>query len=250
MTLGCSLSAILVLQTIATEKEAHLLASLRVVGLREWVHWTSWALCYFFPCFLSAVLSTICGLVLRIRFFVQCDVSVQLLNMFLFLQSFAALATFLGSFISRTRMVVAIALILLFLALVSATILTAMEASGFGYHYGTLSGWASWAVLSLMPWFHFQRIFADVATAAYQPDTHLPQYFHFHNLSNTPSYQETDSRGTSQTAHEYSTGTSLFVQLFLVLFYNVGAWYVGQVASVRKPLKQFNCTTTAPLLAI
>eukprot|EP01052_Picozoa_sp_SAG31_P005477 SAG31_NODE_241_length_19364_cov_17.168544_10_plen_326_part_00 len=232
MTLGCSLSAILVLQSIATEKEAHLLASLRIVGLREWTYWASWALCYFVPCLLSSVLSVVVGLVLNIQFFVNSDVAVQLLNMFLFLEAFAALATFLGAFISRTRMVVVISLVMLFVSLLSSTILTTMESSGRPYHYGPNSQWLVWLALSMMPWFHFQRVFADIAATTYQTDSKQDQYFDFRDLSNRRTqYMTVDEDHKFTLGYEYSTGTSLLVQLILVFVYNVGAWYVGQVVS-------------------
>ena len=47
LVLGVSFSALMVLYTVASEKEAKLLAALRTVGLREWLFWTSWMLSYF-----------------------------------------------------------------------------------------------------------------------------------------------------------------------------------------------------------
>ena len=72
-------------------KEALLLGALRVIGLREWVHWCSWGLCYILPCMLSAFLATIVGLMLDVRMYTNTDFSVMFLNMFLFLQSMSAL---------------------------------------------------------------------------------------------------------------------------------------------------------------
>ena len=97
VVLGCSLSAILVLQNIAGEKDAKLLAALRTVGLREWLHWLSWALAYLAPCCLSALMSTVLGNLLGLRLYTQASFFVHLITMLLFLQSFAALATFLGA---------------------------------------------------------------------------------------------------------------------------------------------------------
>ena len=231
-TLGCSLSAILVLQTIAAEKEAGLLAALRVVGLREWLHWLSWALCYILPCLLSAILSTCSGLVLGIRLFSQCDFTVHVLLMFLFLQSFAAFATFLGSFLSKTRSVVIASMITLFVAVLSNSILKSMEfVGGRAFHYGSNSDWLPFLCLSAMPWFHFQRVFNAIAGAAYQSDINQDQYFNFGDLGSAPSYAWTNDRNEQVYRNEYAAGSSLLIQIFLVVMYNCFAWYFGQIAS-------------------
>ena len=131
VAIGCSLSAILVLQNIAGEKDAKLLAALRTVGLREWLHWASWGLCYLVPCVLSAFLSTLAGNISGLRLFTQASFAVHFLMMLLFLQSFAAFSTFLGSFISRTRYIVVISLIMLFVVVVEMITMADMEESEY-----------------------------------------------------------------------------------------------------------------------
>ena len=136
VVLGCSLSAILVLQNIAGEKDTKLLAALRTVGLREWLHWTSWGLCYFVPCVLSALLSTCLGNISGLRLFTHASFAVHFLTMLLFLQSFAAFSTFLGSFISRTRYVVVVSMVMLLVVLNVMIIMAEMETGPYPYHYG------------------------------------------------------------------------------------------------------------------
>lgn len=152
VVLGCSLTAILVLQNIAAEKDAKLLAALRTVGLREWLHWLSWALTYLPPCCLSALMSTVVGNLLGLRLFTQTSFFVHLIAMFLFLQSFAALATLLGACLSRTRYVVLISMLMLFLSVAVNLILRTFETAGFPYRYGSESGKFSWLMLGIMPW--------------------------------------------------------------------------------------------------
>ena len=88
------------------------------VGLREWLHWASWAVSYFLPCVFSAFLSTCLGNLTGLRLFTHASFMAHFLMMLLFLQSFAAFATFLGSFISRTRYVVVVSMIMLFVVIV------------------------------------------------------------------------------------------------------------------------------------
>ena len=232
MTLGCSLSAILVLQNIASEKEAKLLGNLRVVGLREWAHWLSWAICYIFPCMVSAVLATSLGVFLDVRIYTNCDFLVMFLNMFLFLQAMSALYTFLGSFVSRNRIVVLVSMLFLFISMISTLILKIFDGNGRGYKYGEGSGWFWWTFLSISPWFHFNRIWSAVAEVAYQPDTAEVHYFTTAFLSNSTSeYTVLDERDQVVELKEYELGTSLWVQAVVVLVYNFLAWWTGQVFS-------------------
>ena len=46
LVIGTSFAGLMVLFTIASEKEARMLAALRTVGLQEWLYWLSWGLCY------------------------------------------------------------------------------------------------------------------------------------------------------------------------------------------------------------
>ena len=91
----------MVLYTVASEKDARMLAALRTVGLREWTYWLSWALCFFGLAIPAAFCSTALGSLLGLRIFTQCSFFVQFFAVLLFMQSFAALAIFLASFVSR-----------------------------------------------------------------------------------------------------------------------------------------------------
>lgn len=107
-----------------------------------------------------------------------------------------------------------------------------------------------------MPWYHFSRVFKDIATTTYQGNQSLPQYFSVSDLANTTVYftnrygeayptddycdgyrygynlcDSYDRRDYPDKQTEYSTGSSLWAQLFLILFYNVAAWYFGQTSS-------------------
>jgi hypothetical protein len=247
MTLGCSLSAILVLQNIASEKEAKLLGNLRVVGLREWTHWLSWAIAYVLPCLLSALLATCVGIYLDVRIYTNCDFLVMFFNLFLFLQAMSALYTFLGSVVSRNRIVVLVSMIFLFLSMVTTLFLKILEGGGNGYKYGAGSGWFWWTVLSLSPWFHFNRIWGAVAEVAYQPDTADIHYFSFDFLANvTSEYRELDDRYQIVELKEYELGTSLWVQVAVVLVYNFLAWWCGQVFSAGDGSSQPACFCLLP----
>lgn len=231
VSLGCSMSAILVLQNIAGEKEARLLAALRTVGLREWLHWTSWGLCYVAPCLSSSLLCTVLGNMLQLRLYTQASFVVHLLTMLLFLMSFAALAAFLGSCISKTRYVVLSSMLMLFVVVAVAIGLKSAAAAGFPYRYGSESGWFGWIALGMMPWFHYSRVFTAIATTTYQQNAALPDYFSFSDLFNATAYTSTNSRNQPEHFKEYETGTSLVAQLGLIFLYNILAWYFGQVSS-------------------
>lgn len=92
IVLCCALSAILVLQNVAAEKDATILAFLRTVGLQESTYWSSWLLAYLWPCLLSALLSTAVGNIAQLRIYANASFAVHFINMFLFLQSCAAFA--------------------------------------------------------------------------------------------------------------------------------------------------------------
>ena len=83
------------------------------------------------PCVLSAFLSTLAGNISGLRLFTQASFAVHFLMMLLFLQSFAAFSTFLGSFISRTRYIVVISLIMLFVVVTSMITMADMEESEY-----------------------------------------------------------------------------------------------------------------------
>ena len=203
-----------------------------MVGLREWAHWLSWAMCYVVPCMVSAALATSLGIYLEVRIYTNCDFLVMFLNMFLFLQAMSALYTFLGSFVSRNRIVVLVSMLFLFLSMFSTLILKILDGGGQGYKYGEGSGLFWWTFMSISPWFHFNRIWSAVAEVAYQPDTADIHYFTTAFLSNSTSeYTELDERGQVLELQEYELGTSLWVQAVVVLLYNFLAWWTGQVFS-------------------
>ena len=123
-----------------------------------------------------------------------------------------------------------------------------------------LCSWFAWISLSAMPWFHFSRVFKDIAQTTYQGNLSRPQFFSVSDFANTTVYYTNqwgdayppqrycdssswhcdnyDIREYRIKEEEYSTGASLWAQLFLIIIYNLGAWYFGQTSSSDEGVSQ------------
>ena len=226
LTIGCALSAMLVMTNIATEKDAKLLAALRQVGLHEWTYWTSWLAAYLAPCCIAAVMYTVVGNALGIILFTHCSVPVHVVTMFLFLQSFVAQLTFLASFVSKQRNVLIVGFLIVATTAVMMAVLKEVS-----YHYGEASPLGGWLFCTLMPPFHFYRVFTAVAGHI---DPMRDTEFKIQNLGDATdcipgSYDPYNSYcGDGVVRQEYSAGTSLLMQVMLVFLYNLLAWWAGQ----------------------
>ena len=66
--------------------------------------------------------------------------------------------TFLGSFISRNRIVVIVSMLFLILSMFSTLLLKILQGAGQGYKYGPGSGTFWWCIMSMFPWYQLQRI--------------------------------------------------------------------------------------------
>ena len=95
--------------------------------------------------------------------------------------------------------------------------------------------------------FHFNRIWGAVAEVAYQPDTADIHYFSFDFLANvTSEYRELDDRYQVVELKEYELGTSLWVQVAVVMSFNFLAWWCGQVFSAGDGSSQPACFCLLP----
>ena len=112
-----------------------------------------------------------------------------------------------------------------------------------------------------MPWYHFSRVFKDIAATTYQGNLGRPQFFSVSDFANATVYY-TDAEGDAYPPEdyctqrsynycadwdirmyrfrqtEYSTGASLWAQLVLIVIYNLAAWYFGQTAQSDEGVSQ------------
>ena len=108
---------------------------------------------------------------------------------------------------------VIVSMLFLILSMFSTLLLKILQGAGQGYKYGPGSGTFWWCLMSMFPWFHFNRIWTAVTQIAYQPDAADIHYFTFDFLSNvTSEYQELDDKNQIVELKEYELGTSLWVQ--------------------------------------
>ena len=223
MSVGCSLSALLVLHTLSGEKADHLLAALRVIGLNEMAYWVAWMGAFFVPCVGGAFLSTVTGIALSIRVYDNCSFSVHFMAMVFFLQSYAAFAGALSSFVKRPRNVNSVTF-----GLMLFTIIFTQFTAAYEYSYDTSSIFMM-TLCSLLPFYHYARIFRAIAFVAYDPDA--DSSFGWDDMSTVVNGTYLNERHESTEYREFTPMFSLWMMLFNVVFYACVSWYIGQIAA-------------------
>ena len=264
----------MVLYTVASEKDARMLAALRTVGLREWTYWLSWALCFFGLAIPAAFCSTALGSLLGLRIFTQCSFFVQFFAVLLFMQSFAALAIFLASFVSRKppsppgllhcsrssaaidvraggRYVVLLSMVLLMVAYISGVVQKGTGVDGHHIKWGPDTNSFVYVLCGMMPWFHFLRVESAVTAMLFPgklDDAHSDpdSVFSWSHLGNASIYQTIDYRYGAVKSVEHPTSTSLWAMLLVSLVYYALAWYLGQVASPDEGSHESCCFCFSP----
>ena len=221
MSVGCSLSALLVLHTLSGEKADHLLAALRVIGLNELAYWAAWTAAFFVPCVGGAFLSTVSGIALGIRVYDKCSFSVHFVAMVLFLQSYAAFAGCLSSFVKRPRNVNATTFGLMLFAIVFTEL-----SKTYQYSWDTSSIFMM-SLCSILPFYHYCRIFRAIALVAYDPDSN--DDFGWADMSAIVNGTFLNERREAEEYQEFTPMFSLLMMGFCVIFYAGLSWYLGQV---------------------
>lgn len=192
--------------------------------------------------------------------FTQCSWLVQFLAVLLFMQSFAAMAIFLSSFVTRGRYIIGTSMVLLMavgfsMMCMKGAELFEPEMVAYGGDTNTLI----WCFLSIQPWFHYMRVQMAIIATVYPltggragDPTRLVMsevestWFGYSDLDHFRDYNTVDYRGNTQKSVEYTTGTSLWAQVFLSVFYYCMAWYCGQVASSDEGSHESCCFCWSP----
>ena len=226
MSVGCSLSALLVLHTLSGEKADHLLAALRVIGLDECAYWVAWMSAFFVPCVIGALLATITGNVLDIRLYNKCSFSVHFVAMLLFLQSYAAFAACLSSFVKRPQYVNSMTFGLMLFVIIFTQLTDTYEYRPF---WDSDSSIFMTAICSLLPFYQYGRIFRAIVAVAY--NTEVDAEFGWDDMSTVVNGTYLDERHEQQSYEQFTPFWSMGMMVMNVVFYAGLSWYLGQVAA-------------------
>ncbi|KAG9301727.1 hypothetical protein G9A89_002959 [Geosiphon pyriformis] len=153
---------IAVLNTIVTEKEQKLTASLVIMGLKKEVYW----LAYFIS---TAWLITICSLItctlgLAFNFFVfkNTDFLILLITFILFGLAMVTLAFFISTFCRSARAAVLIGILFLVIGLLFQSFVFSISYIGYIW-WDTHTSKVGWIILMFFPFFNFGKIYLDMS---------------------------------------------------------------------------------------
>ena len=98
---GVTVTALMVLNIVTTEKHNKLLGALRSVGISESTHWLSWFTCFLFINVILGCISAAFGKLSGVSLFSMCLWSIHAVAFWLFACSLGALCIWIGSFTTK-----------------------------------------------------------------------------------------------------------------------------------------------------
>lgn len=154
-------SFIVILNQVVYEKEQHLLAAMRTMGLFDSAFWLSHVLQQLILGAIASILLYITGLACQMHFFKLTDMSVLLVVFYTYYIATACLAFLFASFISRTKVANGVAFLLFVVGFLFQVFNQVASFSYLWFDPNLFSSHASNALM-LYPPIPFAKLFADI----------------------------------------------------------------------------------------
>ncbi|ORZ29892.1 hypothetical protein BCR44DRAFT_54784 [Catenaria anguillulae PL171] len=231
----CSVMVIFisVLQEIVTEKELLLRHAMATMGLKASVFWSANFLSRAVLVFVASLVTVIMGIICQFAVF-QADFFALLFMFFLFGMAMVSMAFFITTFCRRARIAVLVGIFIFIIGLLFQS--TVFSNSFLGYiWFDTDTDPAFYIVFSLLPFFHFGKLFIDISLRTsgrfdFLTGTNIPgPGFPFSALYEPlPSDQLPTFGGTRKPNVPYPA-TSMHLLIFNIVLYTLLAWYFDKV---------------------
>ncbi|ORZ30829.1 hypothetical protein BCR44DRAFT_1443906 [Catenaria anguillulae PL171] len=221
----CSVMVIFisVLQEIVTEKELLLRHAMATMGLKASVFWSANFLSRAVLVFVASLVTVIMGIICQFAVF-QADFFALLFMFFLFGMAMVSMAFFITTFCRRARIAVLVGIFIFIIGLLFQS--TVFSNSFLGYiWFDTDTDPAFYIVFSLLPFFHFGKLFIDISLRT-------SGRFDFLTGTNIPGPGFPDQLptfgGTRKPNVPYPA-TSMHLLIFNIVLYTLLAWYFDKV---------------------
>ena len=224
---GVTVTALMMLNLVTTEKYNKLLGALRSVGVSEGAHWLSWFSIFIVLSFVMAIVTASFGMLSHISLFSKCEWSVHFIAFFMFMCSMGAMSIWLGSFVARPVWVNVVSFMMFSFATVITFCLTTLISPDELYAPGVSPIVAF--IVFLQPWMQYGMILHDILTftAAKKVGNHqVSRSFGWSDLSHKMGPLPGEVNGVPVEWYAPSAAYNLGAMAALCAIYLLLAWYV------------------------
>ncbi|KAI8919679.1 P-loop containing nucleoside triphosphate hydrolase protein [Entophlyctis helioformis] len=153
-----------VLSQIVSEKELKLRHGMELMGLRPTVYWLSHFISNTLLVFLSALFTSIWGLIFGFQAFKNTNFAILLITFFLFGEAMVMLAFFITTFVRKTRVAILIGIFIFIIGLLFESFVFSSGFIGYIWWSKETIDSTGWLILMFLPFFNFGHMFLDIST--------------------------------------------------------------------------------------